>query len=50
MRLGWTNGFDGLDVVCGLDPRLADDYRRAGRDVVVDVSVRNDGAWRHSIG
>ena len=50
VRLGWTNGFDGLDVVCGLDPRLADDYRRAGSDVVVDVSVRNDGAWRHSIG
>ena len=26
----WVNVFDRLDVVCGLDPQLANDYRRAG--------------------
>jgi hypothetical protein len=44
----WVNVFDPLDVVCGLDPRLANDYERGGVATVEDVQVSNDGAWRHS--
>jgi hypothetical protein len=44
----WVNVFDRLDVVCGLDPLLSNDYRRASGEVVKDVVVENDGAWRHS--
>jgi hypothetical protein len=44
----WINVFDGLDAVCGLDPRLANDYRREAATAVEDIQVSNDGAWRHS--
>jgi pimeloyl-ACP methyl ester carboxylesterase len=44
----WVNLFDRLDPVCGFDPRLANDYRRAGARHVEDIAVQNDGAWRHS--
>jgi hypothetical protein len=44
----WINIYDPLDVVCGLDPRLTNDYQRGGADTVTDVQVSNDGAWRHS--
>jgi pimeloyl-ACP methyl ester carboxylesterase len=45
----WINVFDRLDPVCGFDPKLANDYCRAGAPVVEDIAVQNDGAWRHSI-
>jgi hypothetical protein len=45
---GWTNLFDRLDPVCGVDPVLANDFRRGGADVVEDAAVLNGGAWRHS--
>lgn len=45
----WVNVFDPLDVVCAADPRLAGDFRSAGKDRIKDVQVENDGAWRHSI-
>ena len=45
---GWVNIFDRLDPVCGFDPFLANDYRKAGLAVVADIAVQNDGAWRHS--
>ena len=44
----WFNLFDHLDPVCGLDPHLANDYRRSGADTVEDIVVQNDGVWRHS--
>jgi hypothetical protein len=44
----WVNVFDRLDVVCGLDPNLHNDYRRSKGEVVKDVVVENGGAWRHS--
>ena len=44
----WVNVFDRLDVVCGLDPQLANDYRLGGANKVTDIEVSNDGAWRHS--
>lgn len=46
--LGWVNVFDRLDPVCGLDPVLANDFRRSGVSRVEDIEVRNDGLWRHS--
>lgn len=44
----WVNLFDRLDPVCGLDPRLANDYRENDASVIRDHVVVNDGAWRHS--
>jgi hypothetical protein len=46
---GWANVFDRLDVVSAADPEIANDYRRAGTEVVSDVSVTNSGKWRHDI-
>ena len=45
----WVNVFDPLDVVAGLQPRLAPDFRRRGDPVVDDVREDNWGTWRHSI-
>ncbi len=49
LRTEWVNLFDPLDVVCGADPRIANDFRRAGAPVITDIAVRNDGLWRHSV-
>jgi hypothetical protein len=48
VRDRWFNLFDRLDPVCGFDPRLGNDYRRGGQEVVLDQAVTNPGAWRHS--
>lgn len=48
VRTRWVNVFDPLDLVCLLDPRLSNDYRRDGAAVVEDLSVSNTGSWRHS--
>jgi pimeloyl-ACP methyl ester carboxylesterase len=45
----WTNIADRLDPVCGADPSIAGDFRRAGSRVVVDDLVHNGGSWRHSV-
>ena len=45
----WVNVSDGLDPVCGADPRLGGDFRRHGLVRVDDVAVKNRGSWRHSI-
>jgi hypothetical protein len=39
-----------LDPVCGADPRLGGDFRRQGVVRVNDITVKNRGSWRHSIG
>jgi len=44
----WVNVFDPLDVVCGLDPHLRNDFKRNGVPSVKDIEVENNGAWRHS--
>ena len=46
----WVNLGDPLDPVCGLDRRIANDFRRGGAARVQDVGVLNTGSWRHSIG
>lgn len=48
VRRHWVNVYDPLDLVCLLDPRLANDYRRNGSTVVEDLPVTNPGSWRHS--
>lgn len=49
LRGHWVNVFDRLDVVCGADPKFANDFRLNGVEKIQDVQVENDGAWRHSI-
>lgn len=50
-KLGaWWNFADGIDPVCAADPKLASDYRRDKSEVVTDVMVKNDGAFRHPVG
>jgi hypothetical protein len=46
----WLNVFDRLDPVCGFDPILANDFRRAGSEWVNDLHEPNWGTWRHAIG
>ena len=48
VRDRWFNLFDRLDPVCGFDPELANDYRNAKAEAVLDQAVGNPGAWRHS--
>jgi hypothetical protein len=45
----WINIYDPLDLVCGADPILANDYEPAGGRRVEDVRESNWGSWRHSI-
>jgi len=46
---GWVNVYDKLDPVAGLDPKLANDYRKTKTTVVDDVNQQNYGAWRHDM-
>ena len=51
-RLGdgyWANLYDRLDPVCGLHPRIANDFRWRGAERISDIEVSNSGGWRHSI-
>lgn len=45
----WINVFDPLDLICGADPRLANDYAPVGGKQVEDVRESNWGKWRHTI-
>ena len=45
----WINVFDPLDPIAALDPRLSNDYRRAGAGIVRDIEESNWGKWRHTI-
>ena len=45
----WANVADGLDPVCGADPTLANDFRKADQEAVTDVKVTNDGLFRHPV-
>lgn len=46
----WVNVFDRLDIVAAVDPRIGNDFCRAGRSVIGDVEEPNWGRWRHDIG
>jgi hypothetical protein len=45
----WVNVYDPLDVVCGADPRLSNDYEAVDGRSVEDVKESNWGSWRHTI-
>jgi hypothetical protein len=45
----WSNFSDRLDPVCGADPKIANDYRRKGTEVISDGIVKNDGWFRHPV-
>ena len=45
----WHNIYDPLDVVSRPDPKLANDFRQGGKDVVSDHVQTNRGLWRHSM-
>lgn len=44
----WVNVYDPYDVVARLDPRIANDFKQEGKEVVLDVHEENWGTWRHS--
>ena len=44
----WVNVFDPYDPVSRPDPWLANDFRKGGQKVVIDVLEENWGRWRHS--
>jgi hypothetical protein len=48
LRGDWVNVFDAFDPVARLDPRLANDFRKSGKEAVIDVQEENWGTWRHS--
>jgi hypothetical protein len=35
--------------VAGLDPDIANDYKRNGEKVIEDINEQNWGKWRHDI-
>jgi hypothetical protein len=44
----WVNVYDPFDMVARFDPRLANDFRKNGQEMVIDVEEENWGTWRHS--
>jgi hypothetical protein len=49
VRGSWTNLFDRLDPVTGLDPRCADFFQKGGLPVIDDIHEPSQGRWRHAI-
>jgi hypothetical protein len=45
----WINIYDPLDPVCGVDPKLANDYSEVDGKRVEDIKESNWGKWRHTI-
>lgn len=45
----WVNVYDPLDVVCGADPRLSNDYTSVAGKSVEDMEESNWGSWRHTV-
>jgi hypothetical protein len=45
----WVNVYDPLDVVCGADPKLSNDYEEVDGRSIEDVKESNWGSWRHTI-
>lgn len=45
----WINIYDPLDPICGLDPRLNNDYQAVNGKAVEDIKESNWGSWRHTI-
>lgn len=48
LRGDWVNVHDPFDVVARLDPVLANDFKKNGKEAIIDVMEPNCGTWRHS--
>lgn len=44
----WINIYDPKDVVSRLDTKLANDFKRNGREVIIDIKQHHRGLWTHS--
>jgi len=44
----WFNVYDSFDVVSRPDPKLSNDFKKNGAEVVIDINEQNSGYWRHS--
>jgi hypothetical protein len=49
VEIDWVNIFDHLDPVAAFDPFLCSDFRKEGREVVIDIHEPNYGHWRHDL-
>ena len=45
----WDNFYDPLDIVSRADTNISNDYMHHGKKIIADISVRNEGNWRHDI-
>jgi hypothetical protein len=45
----WVNVYDSFDPVAGLDPKLANDFKRGYAEIVEDINEQNYGKWRHDV-
>ena len=46
---GWINVYDSLDPVTGFNGNIANDFKRAGAEVIEVINEQNSGSWRHNI-
>lgn len=49
LRGGWVNVYDSLDPITGFDGDIANDFRKAGEEVIEVLNEQNWGRWRHNI-
>lgn len=45
----WVNMYDRYDPVACFDRNLANDYKKAGKEVIAIINEQNWGNWRHDI-
>jgi hypothetical protein len=48
LKGSWINVYDSFDAVARLDPKHANDFKKNGKEVVIDIQENNWGSWRHS--
>lgn len=48
LKGSWINVYDPFDAVARPDPKHANDFKKNGKEVVIDVQENNWGTWRHS--
>jgi len=48
LKGNWINVYDSYDPVSRLDPKLSNDFKKDGEEVVIDIREQNWGTWRHS--
>ncbi|MDH2518592.1 esterase/lipase family protein [Acinetobacter baumannii] len=46
--MNWINVYDPLDPICGVDPKLANEYLSDNKLKIKDIKESNWGSWRHT--